>query len=298
MKIETKKALDFYQVYGPMIEEFGWTKETGAYALVYSFYASGHECRCSLSYIAGFLKCGNRHAINTMADLEKGGYITRVKRSEGGVNLPTEYRINTESDVCRRCDALRKGVVNHSSIGGSELQCTTSEPQCTGVVNHSSLGSEPQFTRGSELQCTQIENNNREDKREEEKRVCAAGEIETDRPTATETEHTHAYHDFGKDFPHVRITDEQYAGLKRYEGMKDGRNLVYYLRLMESQIVNGGKKYKDHALQISLWCEQDGGKVIDSSIDMSVYDAMMNGGRIPRKYYTPTGGLGDDKIIG
>ena len=95
------KALmsEYYNLPAWIIREFGFSREMGAYLIIYNFCRQGKQCYYSKAQWAQLLNCTQMQAIRILKALEAENYIIseRRKSSAGNNCLSTLYRINEET---------------------------------------------------------------------------------------------------------------------------------------------------------------------------------------------------------
>ena len=112
---------------------------------------------------------------------------------------------------------------------------------------------------------------------------------DTDTVTETETEyreregdaHTRSSTGFQQSFqqidghPNIRLTESQYKELRNLDYSKTKKSLDVYLAILDERL-STGKTYKDHFLTLRKWAMQDGATVSNSSIDVDMFEQLMN----------------------
>ena len=161
------KALmsEYYNLPAWIIREFGFSREMGAYLIIYNFCRQGKQCYYSKAQWAQLLNCTQMQAIRILKALEAENYIIseRRKSSAGNNCLSTLYRINEETaqelqavepsnmDVTTpsNMDVTQSEYINQNNINQNNI----SESVCA-RAGESALVSIPNFER---IQVTQAE---------------------------------------------------------------------------------------------------------------------------------------------
>ena len=161
------KALmsEYYNLPAWIIREFGFSREMGAYLIIYNFCRQGKQCYYSKAQWAQLLNCTQMQAIRILKALEAENYIIseRRKSSAGNNCLSTLYRINEETaqelqavepsnmDVTTpsNMDVTQSEYINHNNKNQNNI----SDSVCA-RAGESALVSIPNFER---IQVTQAE---------------------------------------------------------------------------------------------------------------------------------------------
>jgi DNA-binding transcriptional ArsR family regulator len=94
---------------------------------------TGH-CYPSIPHLVAHLELSERALREHLKKLEDMGMITVIRRSEGGVNLPSKYQLNLETTF-EVVTVVRRGNAPHAVPPMQEAH-TGSAPRAEGVVRH------------------------------------------------------------------------------------------------------------------------------------------------------------------
>ena len=229
------KALmsEYYNLPAWIIREFGFSREMGAYLIIYNFCRQGKQCYYSKAQWAQLLNCTQMQAIRILKALEAENYIIseRRKSSAGNNCLSTLYRINEET------------AQELQAVEPSNMDVTT--PSNMDVTTPSNMD----VTTPSNMDVTQSEyiNQNNKNQNNISESVCArAGESAlVSIPN----------------FERIQVTQAE-SDILRY-GIKyaDGKSLAGYCAAYEERTA-AGKVYPSPFLIIRKWATQDGGKLL------------------------------------
>ena len=120
------KLLKFYKLHSWMIEEFGFTREMGAYLLIYSFHENGKACELSQSSFAEVLRCTRMQAFRILKELEDAQYIISESRSARESKV---YRINEETLKRMQSTCNTDVTCNMDVTGGCNMDVTLIEKE-------------------------------------------------------------------------------------------------------------------------------------------------------------------------
>ena len=232
--IVTMKLMSYYKLYDWIIKEFGFSNETGAYLLIYSFYENGKVCELSQTSFAEALKCTRMQAFRILKELEDAQYIVSERRSAKQTKV---YRINEETlnQMRSRC--------NTDVTCNMDVTCNT---DVTGTCNIDVTGTcNTDVTSTCNMDVTQKEKRKKRKEKEKGEREAAPARDFISIPN----------------FPNVRLTKDEYNRLRYgFDLTATKKTLDAYFASIDVG-VRQGKPYKDHFSLIQKWILHDGGKM-------------------------------------
>ena len=225
------EMLPFYKTHSWMIKEFGFSRELGAYNLIYSFHENGKPCTCSQEEFAKFLQCSRMQAFRILKELEECQYIISEKR---GARESKFYRINEETVNRMKCSCNTDVTCNTDATCNTDVT-DTCNMDVTATCNMD-------VTATCNMDVTQIENI-KENKKENEKRERArANDTAAFSPIPNHEE--------------IKLTAEQQRELER-EVNGTGRSIESYYRSLEKSMKSNGKSYEPHYETLRDWMQRD-----------------------------------------